>query len=236
MSELPCLDPVVMAEVLVDRDILSGGEDRERLGRGAHDVCAGQQRRAHDAPIRHVRPLLDPGQADVTNLEHVGIVKSAGLRNGGHVVLSVDVALDRRPGVLDVAFRTPQVGHGADPFAASGWVSAVLDRPDDGPGIEKRFAEIKVFLVCGWEERREHLKRNECGSERGSLSVAGQPMFVQTSSCGHGISIKRTGGGGVSQARGPQGTYRPVSLKHFSNPFLKRTHDLSGTPGPALGQ
>ena len=65
------------------------------------------------------------------DLKHVSVVERAGPRDRGHVVLAVDVALDRAPRVLDVAAGAPQVGHGADPLAAAGRVFAVLDRPDD---------------------------------------------------------------------------------------------------------
>ena len=102
-------DGLVHECVLVDRDELRCGEDRQGLLRHFGEVVPGEQRRGKHAPHREVRQVLLEAHP-VANLQHIRVVDRPGPSILRPRLVEVEVVQDGLPARADVLGDSPHVG------------------------------------------------------------------------------------------------------------------------------
>src|SRR5439155_16851048 len=101
--------------VLIERDDLGGGEDRDRVVAHRAEVVPGDEWRGEHRPEREVRPALAGGELAVRDLQHVGIVPVARARVRMECALATQDRHDARAVGLDVPAGAPAMTDRAGP-------------------------------------------------------------------------------------------------------------------------
>ena len=101
--------------VLIERDDLGRGEDRDRVVAHRAEVVPGDEWRGEHRPEREVRPALAGGELAVRDLQHVGIVPVARARVRMERALATEDRHDARPVRMDVPAGAPEMTHRAGP-------------------------------------------------------------------------------------------------------------------------